>query len=160
MQSRGFSFLEVLFALAALALLALGVAGGVVTGQRATRTLEDQARIENTAFGFQERLMAIPFGSTSDSAATGAELDELFNNDDVLGTATLHKLVAFGTIEFTLDGAGLNGQWRIVVDSDLNGDGTIDTTLEEGRDDLLRIAIFYDGQLITRTARVNIVTVS
>lgn len=160
MGNRGFSLLEVLFSLAAIALLALGVAGGVVTGQRASRTLEDQARLENTAFGFQERLMAIPFGSLADSAASGSELDELFNDDDVLGTATLHKVAAFGPAEFTLDGSGLSGQWRIVVDADLDGDGTIDTTLEEGRDDLLRIAVYYDGRLITRTARVNIVTVN
>jgi prepilin-type N-terminal cleavage/methylation domain-containing protein len=160
MRGRGFSLLEVLFALAAIALLALGVAGGVVTGQQASRTLEDQARLENTAFDFQERLMAIPFGSLSDSPASGAELDELFDDDDVLGTVTLHKLAAFGPAEFTLAGSGLAGQWRIVVDADLNGDGTIDATLEEGRDDLLRIAVFYEGRLLARTARVNIVTVN
>ena len=157
--TRGFSLVEVVIATATLALVGLGVASGVVTGHQSTQTLERGAHLANKALDFQERLLAIPFGSPEDPPATGAELDELLDDDDVLGTISLHKLRAFGPAEFELAGFPVPGRWQVVVDADLNGDGAIDAALEEGRDDLLRIAIFHDGRLVARTARVDIVEV-
>jgi prepilin-type N-terminal cleavage/methylation domain-containing protein len=158
MNQRGFSLIEVLFTLGAIAVLSLGVASGVVTGHKATRVLEDEALVSARAAEFQERLLAIPFGTADDEAASGSQLDELFDEDDVFGTATLHAVRAFGTAQFEVANFPVDGKWRIVVDNDLNGDGTIDTTQDEGRADLLRIAVFFDGRNVAQVLRFDLVT--
>ncbi len=100
MNERGFTFVEIMFALAILATVCLGLATGVTSGHRTSEALDRESRLIHQAHGYMERLFSLPFGNPAASAATGAELTELFDEDDEFGTATLHGLRRFGAVEF------------------------------------------------------------
>jgi hypothetical protein len=82
-----------------LVILSLGVAAGTLTGHQATSAQGRRSLVDEHAQDFLERCFAIPFGSTANGPANGAQLSELFDEDALLGTATLHGLRAFGSID-------------------------------------------------------------
>lgn len=154
MREKGFTLLEVLITMGVLAFVTLSIATGIGAGHHATKHLEEEVALVSRGQELLDRLLVIQFGTDADPAATGAELTELFDADDNFGSITLHKLRAFGPVEFETPGFPVRGRWRIVIDTDLNGDGdTADP--EEGREDLLRITISHDGRLMARSVRFN-----
>lgn len=154
MGNRGFTLVEVLIAMGVLAFVTLSIATGIGAGHHATKALEEEVALVGRGQELLERLLAIPFGVASEGAASGAELNELLDADDDFGTATVHKLMAFGVPEFETPAFPVPGRWRIVIDTDLNGDGDLDDP-EEGRSDLLRIQILHEGRLLARTVRFD-----
>jgi prepilin-type N-terminal cleavage/methylation domain-containing protein len=158
MSARGFSLVEVLLATTVLAVAAMAVASGGATAHVAERTLDLQTLAEARGHSYLERLVAVPFGNASDGPADAAELTEVFDEDDLLGTVTLHELRAFGPAEFTVPASATPGRWRVVVSDDLDADGDVDAedaTQAEGRGDILRISVFYDGRLVAQTIRFD-----
>lgn len=158
MSARGFSLVEVLLAAAVLAVAAMAVASGSATAHVAERTLDRQTLAEARGQAYLERLMAVPFGSAADGPADAAELSEVFDEDDLLGTVTLHELRAFGPAEFTVPASATPGRWRVVVSDDLDADGDVDAadaSQAEGRADVLRISVFHDDRLVAQTIRFD-----
>jgi len=154
MNERGFTFVEIMLTIGVLAFVTLSIATGIGAGHRATRALEDEVVLVSRGQELLEQLLAVPFGQNTDGTATGAELSEMFDGDDEFGSISLHKLAAFGPAEFATAGFPVQGTWRVVVDSDLNGDGDTDDT-DEGRTDLFRIVVTHEGRLIARTVRYD-----
>jgi len=154
MSERGFSVVEIMFTMAILATVCLGLATGVTSGHRTSVALDRESRLLHQAHGYLERLFTLPFGDPASEAATSLELTELFDEDDDFGTASLHGLRAFGAVEFEPSDFSVPGLFRIVVDADTNADGDTDDGFE-GRADLLRIAVFHDGRLIAQTLRFD-----
>ena len=137
-----------------LAIVSLSLASGVGTSARGARTLDTRSREEQQGQMYLERLSALPFGASNAAAASAGDLSELFDPDEIFGLATLHSLRAFGAAEFTVQNARLPGRWRVLVDRDLNGDGD-EADPQEGRNDLLRCAVFYDGRLLDQVVRFD-----
>ena len=154
MNERGFTLVEIVMAAGILAVVALSLVSGAVTSQSAAQTLDRGSLVYTRAEGYLERIMAIPFGAPSDGTATSSELSELFDDDDLLGTASVHKLRNFGAAEFTTPSVGTPGLWRVLVSDDLDGDGDADTEVE-GRNDLFRITVYYDGRPVTEVLRFD-----
>lgn len=156
MNSRGFHLIELSIVAAILAIVSLSVASGVTTTASATRSLENRSREEQQAQMYLERLLVIPFGPPGAAAASAGDLTEFFDDDEVFGLLTLHSLRAFGPAEFTVSDERLPGRWRVSADRDINGDGAEDEDdPAEGRNDLLRCAVYYDGRLVDQVVRFD-----
>jgi prepilin-type N-terminal cleavage/methylation domain-containing protein len=158
MNDRGFSLVEVVLATAILAVVAMSLVSGSAASHSSQRTLDRQTLIAARGESYLERLMSVPFGSPAEDPASSAELSEIFDEDDILGTITLHKLRAFGPAQFTTPASGMPGTWRIIVSNDLDGDGDVDEgdeTQAEGRSDVLRIAVIHEGRLVTHVTRFD-----
>lgn len=122
----------------------------------ATKGRVAAARVDHRsalAHDYCQRLLRIPFGAALDSAATGAQLSELFDDDQNLGSASL-KSLEVGDVEhrWTTQLDGVETDWSCRVSSDLDGDGQ-KTGFREGRTDLLRIVIFAGGTMMFETIR-------
>jgi len=158
MRNRGFSLVEIVFAAGVLAVAAMALVSGAVTSRSSAHTLDRSTLVFARAQAYVERIMSVPFGSPADGPASASELSELFDDDDVLGTITVHKLKEFGPAQFTMPGTGTPGVWRVVVTDDLDGDGDADDAAAgEGRADLLRIAVIHDGKLAAEVTRFDAV---
>lgn len=152
--ARGFNLIELALVSAVLAVVSMSLASGVGVSASATRTLDDRSRVDQQGQMYLERLNAIPFGDNVVSAASAGDVSELFDADELFGVATLHSLREFGPIEFALTDMAMPGSWRIVVERDLNGDGDMGDS-EEGRYDLLRCAVSYEGRLVGELIRFD-----
>lgn len=153
----GFTILEIVVVLGVLVILSLGVAAGTLSGHHASRAQRQRSLVNEHAQDYLERCFAIPFGSPSAPKATGVQLTRLFDEDPILGTATLQNLRAFGSIEFipaSAPGVPTDGRWRILVSHDLNLDGDTDDE-DEGRADLLLVRVEFDGALIAEALRLD-----
>jgi hypothetical protein len=104
---------------------------------------------------FVSRLRRIPFGAASDLAASSAQLTDLFDDDDDLGSVSLSQLVhpPLGSGHmFTMATKDISGTWSIRVTRDLNGDGDL-LDERENRSDLVRITIYFENRRILDTIR-------
>jgi len=156
MNSRGFHLIEFAIVAAILAIVSLSLASGVTSTASATRSLEDRSREEQQAQMYLERLQVVPFGPSNAAAASAGDLSEFFDDDEVFGLLTLHSLRAFGPAEFTVRDAGLPGRWSVSADRDLNGNGVEDNDdPSEGRNDLIRCAVYYNGRLVDQVIRFD-----
>lgn len=151
----GFSLVEAMLTLVLAVLVVYSVHATLqasIKGQVASTQMHS---VQRMASDFLSRLRRISFGLFTDPPASALALDELFDADDDFGPITLHQLaVAPDNPGFTFRTGidGVVGTWRIKVDRDLDGDGSTSGP-REGRQDLLRIAIFFDERLILSTIR-------
>jgi len=151
----GFSLVEVMIVTAMMATVLTTIGVGLRSGHAANREMQRRSQLTLVCGEVMDRLCRIPFGAITDAAATAAQLNELFDDDDDLGTATLCSLrVPAGNpgFSFDLDNFPFGGSFEVRVDDDLNGDGDTNDTFE-GRDDLLRIQILHDGIPILESMR-------
>jgi hypothetical protein len=140
-----------------LVILSLGVAAGTLSGHHASRSQRRRSLVNEHAQDYLERCFAIPFGASSSPKASGVQLSNLFDENPLLGTATLQNLRAFGPIEFipaSAPGVPTSGRWRILVTNDLNLDGDSDDE-DEGRADLLLVRVEFDGALVAEAVRLD-----
>ncbi|MFN6145935.1 MAG: prepilin-type N-terminal cleavage/methylation domain-containing protein [Planctomycetota bacterium] len=153
---RGFSLVEVTTAAALLAILLYGLHSTMLSAVTGRATVNRTDRVSSLASEYLDRLQAVPFGAGNGSA-TAAELEELFDDDQDLGTVTLRELRVPANQEghwFVGTQDGVTGRWRIRVTNDLNGDGdSTDVAWREGRDDLLGVEIWFDDRLVVRAIR-------
>lgn len=153
--ARGFSMLEVLLVASMMMTVLTTVGVGLRSGHASKREMERRAQLTLVAGELLDRLFRIGYGNADDAGASGAQLTELFDGDSELGTATLTSLrVAAGSEghSFALDAFPWGGLFEVRVDADLNGDGDEDDE-REGRPDLLRINILWNGGVVLESLR-------
>lgn len=128
MDDRGVTLVELMISIAVFAILILALGQTVLVGQNAAREASRQA---NILLGCQQVLEQVQLQS----------VDQLIANDG--STFQIRTAGPEGTLQ---DGGVIN------VDTDLNGDGTIQagSLYREGRaeDDLIRIRISFQGDTI------------
>lgn len=152
---HGFTLVETLatMVLAVFTLLALhSTAQSAIAGRKSLQRTQ-QAHLMATEF--LDRIRQLPFGRDTDPEPTADELTELFDDDQTLGPITLHQLAVAPDQPgrtFTAASNGLIGTWRVKVCNDLDGDGAT-TGPREGRSDLMRVQVWFDGQLVVETMR-------
>lgn len=151
----GFTLLELTVSLLLASLLLYAVHTSLQTSIRGRRAAEQNHRTFQIALDLLDRLREIPFGSPTDPAPTSLQLTELFDDDNVTGTITLSQLrVAPTAPGYSFDVAANNvvGTFEVHVSDDLDGDGA-NTGPREGRPDLFRLAILFNGRLQIATLR-------
>lgn len=152
-SERGFSLVEVGTAMALMAIMLYGLHATMYSAVKGRGTVKQADRVGAIASDFVDRLEALPFGTINGGVSSTA-LEELFDDDQDLGTATLRGLRvpandAGHWFEATVD--GVTGRWRVKVSGDLNNDGDENDT-REGRNDLLAIIIWFDDRIVLRTS--------
>jgi type II secretory pathway pseudopilin PulG len=152
----GFSLLEVMLVTSMLMTVVATIAVGVRSGHAANDEMRRRASLTALSTELIDRLFRIAFGQPSDpQPPTNEQLGELFDDDDELGDATLSMLVVNPGgpgYSFQLANFPYAGTWEVRVTQDLNSDGD-QVDLQEGRDDIVRIDLLYDGVLILETMR-------
>ncbi len=154
-RQRGFSLLEVMLVSSMMCTVLTTIGVGMRAGHASKREMERRAQLTIVAGELLDRLFRISYGTSTPSAASNAQLTELFDADSDLGTATLGGLrTAAGATgyQFEIDDFPWGGRFEVRVDADLNGDGD-ESDAREGRADLLRINILWDGTLILESLR-------
>jgi prepilin-type N-terminal cleavage/methylation domain-containing protein len=166
----GFSLIEVIltFSILAVATTALGLTE--LSNARRSQELKERDIAFGRGQAIMERILRVPFGSPGAAAATGQQLDILFGSDADVRQVTLTQLqqrdvngdglVDAEPIRFTLEGVEDRGEWEVFIDSDLDGNGAIETMVNgvetrEGRSDLLRVEIRRNGKTVLRTLRAR-----
>ncbi len=128
---------------------------GLRTGHDANRAMQRRAQLTVVCSELLDRLFRLDFGQSGAASVTAAQLDELFDDDDDLGSGTLSSLrIQPGSrgFQFTIAEFPWGGTFEVRVDSDLNGDGD-EADDREGRADLLRINVLCDGVLVLESLR-------
>jgi hypothetical protein len=154
-RAGGFTLVQAVVVVAMMAAILSTIGVGLRAGHVANRENQRKEQLTRVGSEVMERLFKIPFGATTDEPATAAQLNELFDGDDDLGTATLCSLrVAAGRpgLHFQLEEFPFGGEFEVRVDHDLDGDGRI-TGAREGGGDLFRIVILHDGTPILESIR-------
>ena len=152
---RGFTVLEVMIITSMMMTVLATVTVGLKAGHTAKEEMRRRDLLTVMSSDIMDRLFQVPFGNPGDEPPSPAELSELFDDDDFLGPVTLSGLrVPAGMPGFTFELANFpyNGTWEVRVAADLNADGDEEDE-NEGRDDLFRVNILYDGVLILETMR-------
>jgi hypothetical protein len=154
-RAGGFTLVEAAVVVAMMAAILSTIGVGLRFGHVANRENQQKEQLTRVGSELMERLFHVPFGATSDEPATAAQLNELFDGDGDLGTATLCSLrVPAGKpgLRFELANFPFGGEFEVRVDNDLDGDGRISGG-REGRGDLFRIEILHDGKPILESIR-------
>lgn len=152
-HQRGFTMIEVAAVLAISVFLLYALHTSLAASIKSRQLAERTHRTDNLAAEYLSRLRAIPFGQVSDPKPGAIQLSELFDDDQDLGTITLHQVaVPAGELGHTFQVAsnGLVGTWRIRVSNDLDGNGSIDGE-REGRADIFRIEVWFNNILQRET---------
>ena len=154
-RQGGFSLIEVMLVASMLMTVLTTIGVGLKSGHDANRELQRRAQLTLVCSELLDRLFRLDFGQQGGASATPAQLTELFDADSELGTATLSSLrtpAGQPGFQFELADFPWGGKFEVRVDADLNGDGD-ETDTREGRADLLRINVLWDGVLILESMR-------
>ncbi len=152
---RGFTLVEVMLVTSMMMTILATFAVGIRAGHAATEEMQRRSVLTVMSGDLMDRLYQINFGTVADPDASEEQLTELFDDDDVLGSISLSSMrVAPGVPghSFQLANFEYGGNWEVRVTGDLNNDGDEDDSLE-GREDLMRIDILYNGSLVLETIR-------
>jgi hypothetical protein len=180
---RGTTLVEVMIVLGIMAVSFGGFGMVVVTTQRASLDMRARDAVRVQSVKYVERLLALPFGAPTDPPATAAQVAELFDDNAVVfggASLTLWSLVTDPTEagwRFRVHGFEAPGVFEVEVNNDIDGNRVLNGVrgtelptvggnapqagdgasvvplLGEGRDDLLRIEVFWNGEPLVRTVR-------
>ena len=154
-----------------LTVVSLTVGMSLFVSAQATGEMREDVLLEQRANQLLEVIRSRPFGMSTDSDPTTAALDEIFDFDADAGPITVHQLSRWPLSDdgwiFQLASSELPGTWRIKVDQDLDGDGSVNTTppLSNGppadsaeviarleySGSVFSVRVFYDGQAVLAT---------
>jgi len=151
----GFTLVETVITMVVAVMMLYGLHATLNTSIKGRKSAQELSVAHVHAMDFLARLRQITFGQATDPAPSSTMLDNLFDDDQNLGTITLHQLVVAPPAPgytFTMHQGGTVGTWRVKVSRDLNHNGVIDG-LREGRDDLLGIEIYFNGRLMAASMR-------
>ncbi|MCK6461630.1 MAG: prepilin-type N-terminal cleavage/methylation domain-containing protein [Planctomycetes bacterium] len=169
-SQAGFSLVEVVltFAIMAVATTALGLVE--LSNSRRTQELKERDIAFGRGQAIMERILRMPFGAPGATPATAQKFDILFGSDEDVRQVSLTEVqqrdddsdgvVDGGPIRFTLEGVEDKGEWEVFIDSDLDGNGTIEPVVDgietrEGRTDLMRIEIRRNQRTVLKTLRAR-----
>ena len=182
-SERGMTFVEVLVAVGVLAVSVGGFVMAVLSAHSASAASREREMVRGQAFKYMERLLAVPYGTQADSAASAAAVEELFDDDGVVTSGGGLSLMSLRTPvnsdgwRFRIHGFEADGVFEVEVNSDLDGNGVgngirgIETPTtgfgshvagdgvslvalnSENDPNLLRIEIFWNGEPVLRTYR-------
>ena len=151
----GMTLIEVTFAMVMTALAMVALHSTLSASVEGREAASDSQQVHSLGLELLERIKELPFGSASESPATPGALTELFDDDQDLGSASLSQLVVAADQTghvFGVAANGVTGTWEVRVTRDLDGNGAIDGP-RDGRDDLVRIEILFDGRPMFETFR-------
>ncbi len=154
---EGFTLIDATITLLVSVLMLYTLHSGTQTSMSARRASERIYAAHLQGMDFMERVRKIPFGQASDPTPTAAQLQEFFDDDDDLGSITLTQLKVSPTAsgyQFKMASKGLIGTWELKVTDDLDGDGN-NTGPREGRSDLLKIEIYFEGKIMFQSLRTS-----
>ncbi len=157
----GFSLIELMMAIGILLVSSLAVGFALHAGMRTTREIREEQVLQATAQTFIDRIVRQNYGQTYDPDPTGSQVSAIFDAGSPPGDITVQQLTRWpagdGGWKFTLANYPVVGEWRVVVGQDLDGNGAVSGTLEEGQR-VLAIRVFFEGALILETSRAKEVT--
>ena len=154
---EGFTLIDATITLLVSVLMLYTLHSGTQTSLSARKASERIYAAHLQAMDYLERVRKIPFGQSSDPSPTAAQLQEFFDDDDDLGSITLTQLKVSPSAngyQFKMASNGLKGTWEIKITDDLDGDGN-NTGPREGRSDLLKIEILFDGKIMLQSLRAS-----
>ena len=181
-RQAGLSLIESTITLGVTVVVLGGFGLSVLSTQSATEGMREHDMVRAQSAKYMERLIALPYGTLADPPARAPELQELFDDNAVITGGGPLSLMALRTPignegwRFRVQGFEARGVFEIEINSDLDGngtrrgvrgpetptmsgglsagDGTTVTDLEaEGRAELLRVEIFWNGESLLRTMR-------
>lgn len=148
----GFTLLEMTLVMTLMVAVFSALALGIKAGHAANAEIERRTAVTLVADDLMDRLFRINYGLDTDGAATAAQLSELFDDTEALGTATLTSLRVFqGADGYTFNLANFPwaGEFEVRVSADLNGDGD-EGDAAEGTSAIFRLDVnfnFTDGHV-------------
>jgi len=150
----GFTLVEIVMAMSILLLCTLALGLSLQGGAAAARGLREDQVVLAQAQTFIDRIASQEFGHDYDPDPTAGQVTEIFDADDDPGDVTIFQLsrwpAADGGWKFQRSDIQLQGEWKVVLDTDLNGDGLVAGDLETGQK-VFRISVLFDDRLILRT---------
>lgn len=156
--SGGFTLIEIVVGLSVLLIATLALGLSLQAGAVAARELREGQIILGQAQSLIDRLIAIPFGLSTDPDPTASQVAEAFDPDRDPGTVTLFQLSRSPPGDdgwrFSLSDFPVVGEWRVLVDRDVNGNGVEDGDLETSQR-VFRISVFFNDALILQTVRAR-----
>lgn len=154
----GFTLIEIVVGLSVLVVATLALGLSLQAGAIAARELREGQVILGQAQTLVDRLLAVPFGLSTDPDPTSAQIAEVFDPDSEPGTVTLFQLSRSppgdGGWKFSLADFPVPGEWRVLVDRDLNDNGIEDGELETSQR-VFRISVFFENSLVLQTVRAR-----
>ena len=166
----GFTLIEVVLTFSILAVATTAMALVELGNAQRTRHLKERDIAFARGQAIMERILRMPFGTPGAAALTSNQFDALFGTDGDVRTMGLTQImqkdadddgvIDSGPLRFKLEGVEDSGTWEVYVDSDLDGNGKIEPTIDgidtrEGRNDLLRIEIRRNGRTLIKTIRAR-----
>lgn len=176
----GTSLVDAVVSMGVLVVCAGGLGVSVMSTQKASTEMQRRDMIRAQAYRYIERLLGVPYGVTTDPAATTGQIQDLFDdNASVPNGVTLMSLRTAVNGEgwrFGIGGFEAAGVWEVEINSDLDGNGTFNgirgtntpttggsetagdgatavTMLSENRGTIVRIEVFFNGVSVARTFR-------
>jgi len=180
-REAGMTLIEVVISTGVL-VISLGALGlMVLSTQSATDDMAERDIVRAQAVKYMERLMRLPYGTSFDPAASTGQVQELFDDNNVVNGGTNISLMSLRSPvnapgwRFHIDGFEVDGTFEVEINSDLDGngvfqglrgtdtpslpglsagDGTTVVDLEsEGDNNLMRIEVFWNGASLFKTYR-------
>ena len=154
-RQSGFSLFEITVLLVVISVATLSTASGILSAQKATNSTRRERELLSLADGLLGRMRSLSVGTGG--AATALQITDIVARDGAssgVPAPSLSELRGASPMAWQYAGsdAAAMGTWTILIDSDLNGDGdTLDPL--EGTDEVLRIAISFDGRLLVEGVR-------
>jgi type II secretory pathway pseudopilin PulG len=181
LRQAGMSLVEVVISMGII-VVSMGALGlMVLSTQRATDEMAHRDIVRAQAVKYMERLLRLPYGTTFDPAAAPGQVQELFDDNNVVSAGTNVSLMSLRTPvnapgwRFHIDGFEVDGTFEVEINSDLDGNGvfqgirgtetpsvpglvagdgsTVVDLLSEGSTNLLRIEVFWNGESMFKTFR-------
>lgn len=160
-SNSGFTIVEVLLSTTILSVSVIVVGLGVQTGSVIVRETRDLEIVQAQAQRYMDIVVAQSFGDVTDDNPKLEQVDEILDDDADVGDITLMQLTrvpgAADGLKFTLENFPVEGEWRLAVDRDLNGDGEVAGELETGNK-VLRIRVLFNDELVLETHKASEVT--
>jgi len=96
-SESGFTLLEVVIASGVFSVMFLGMGAMLTIGAKLTDTVRMESLLVSKAQELLDACRNMPFGQLEDEVPDTGQINEAFNNDPQLGTATLHGLMNTST---------------------------------------------------------------
>jgi hypothetical protein len=154
-SAAGFALAEVTIAMVLAVVMILALHQMISVSLKARQSADKKFHVSLRSEDYLRKIRQLQFGKASDPPPTATQLSELFDDDEDVGTITLHQLKVLPSSPghtFSVASPELEGLFRVKVSNDLDGDGSL-TGPREGRDDLLRIEIYFDNRRTLDTKR-------